>query len=60
MQFTSALRNLLLALVLGGTTFASFAQVAVDAGVSISVGHMDPSLLGLWRRWVLLGPRILG
>ena len=36
MQFTSAFRNLLLALVLGGTTFASFAQVAVDAAVSIN------------------------
>src|ERR1700745_3042717 len=37
MQFTSAFRNLLLALVLGGTPIASFAQVAVGVGVSINV-----------------------
>jgi WXXGXW repeat (2 copies) len=37
MQFTSAFRNLLLALVLGGTPLASFAQVAVGVGVSINV-----------------------
>jgi hypothetical protein len=37
MQFTSAFRNLLLALVMGGTPLASFAQVAVGVGVSINV-----------------------
>jgi WXXGXW repeat (2 copies) len=37
MQFTSTFRNLLLALVIIGTPLASFAQVAVAAGVSITV-----------------------
>ncbi|MGA8478500.1 MAG: YXWGXW repeat-containing protein [Chthoniobacterales bacterium] len=37
MQLTSAFRNLLLALVMGGTPLASFAQVAVGVGVSINV-----------------------
>ncbi len=37
MQITSAIRNLLFALVMGGTPLVSFAQVAVGVGVSINV-----------------------
>ena len=42
MQFTSAFRNLLLAVVMGGTPLASFAQVAV--GVDVSINMAPPPL----------------